>query len=401
MNTRLRLPAVFMASCWLGMLGGCSLDFPIGAADSGDPPVHSDDPGEPDPSDSPSGSGGPSNTDSNDQVNSDHPEDMPPQNDEVPGDNDNDDPVTESPDLPLRPVHFADPLTVSVGEVDETTFRGGGIPEAVTVSDFDGDSVPDIAVACGPYYYDAEQGNVAFLLNNGDRTFELLMNYQLDFEPAAIVSGDFDRDGDVDVVAAGIAAGWLANSAVFLENQDGGFAAGISLDLGEAVRSLSLATADLDRDGLLDVVAANEYSDNLSILMGDDGSLFAPVINISLPDWICPCPVYPVGVTIGDFDRDGSQDLAVANAGPNTLSILLNDKHGRFADPKDSPLGIINPSSAPAALDADNDGNLDLAVANRLNDSVRVRGLRARCGVDRGRTADSSDSGRSQWRRHG
>ena len=72
--------------------------------------------------------------------------------------------------------------------------------------------------------------------------------------------------------------------------------------------------------------------------------------------------VAPNAVAVGDFDRDGDLDLAVANFGSNNVSVLLGDGNGTFGAKTDFATGTA-PSSV-AIGDFDRDGDLDLAVTN-------------------------------------
>ena len=73
---------------------------------------------------------------------------------------------------------------------------------------------------------------------------------------------------------------------------------------------------------------------------------------------------------MGDLNGDGKADLAVANEGSNTVSVLLNLGAGTFAAKVDYVVG-----TAPYSLglgDLDGDGKVDLAVANQGDDTVSV-----------------------------
>ena len=84
---------------------------------------------------------------------------------------------------------------------------------------------------------------------------------------------------------------------------------------------------------------------------------------------------YPVGdrptsIALGDFDRDGKRDLAVANFNDNDVSILEGRRNGTFKDKVDYPVGV-NPSSV-ASGDVNRDRRRDLAVANQADDQVSI-----------------------------
>ena len=80
---------------------------------------------------------------------------------------------------------------------------------------------------------------------------------------------------------------------------------------------------DFNGDGKSDLVVANQYSSNVSILLGNGDGTFAAAVNYAAAD--------PLSVAVGDFNGDGKSDLAVANSGSNTVSILLGNGDGTFA----------------------------------------------------------------------
>jgi hypothetical protein len=71
------------------------------------------------------------------------------------------------------------------------------------------------------------------------------------------------------------------------------------------------------------------------------------------------------GVAVGDFNHDGIPDLAVANFGSNTVSVLLGNGDGSFQSAVEYPVGVT--PSYVAVADFNKDGALDLAVANSNN----------------------------------
>jgi len=79
-----------------------------------------------------------------------------------------------------------------------------------------------------------------------------------------------------------------------------------------------------------------------------------------------PSPVTgagPQAIATGDFNRDGKLDLAVANVGAQTVSILLGNGDGTFTATASSPVTGTAPEGI-AVSDLNNDGKLDIVVAN-------------------------------------
>ena len=79
----------------------------------------------------------------------------------------------------------------------------------------------------------------------------------------------------------------------------------------------------------------------------------------------------PVFVAVGDFNRDGKPDLAVANFGDNTVTIRLGDGTGAF--PTSSTVGAGTSIASVAVGDFNGDGKPDLAVANFNSNNVTIR----------------------------
>ena len=128
-----------------------------------------------------------------------------------------------------------------------------------------------------------------------------------------------------------------------------------------------MAVGDLNGDGKEDLAVACRDSDNVAVLLGNGDGTFTGVAGSPFAAGDAP-----VSVAMGDLNGDGAPDLAVANNFSNNVSILLGNGQGSFVEAADSPFAV---GSSPASLamgDFDGDGIPDLAVANTFSDDVSV-----------------------------
>ena len=99
------------------------------------------------------------------------------------------------------------------------------------------------------------------------------------------------------------------------------------------------------------------------MLIGNGDGTFQPPVSYQVGMW-------PVAIVAGDFTGDGHLDLAVANNGDNTVSVLLGNGDGTFQHQSIYAVG-----AEPAAIvagDFTGGGHLDLAVADQGSDLFGV-----------------------------
>ena len=121
----------------------------------------------------------------------------------------------------------------------------------------------------------------------------------------------------------------------------------------------SVAIADFNSDGKLDIVSANEQSGDASVLLGDGKGGFSPA-----PGSPFPAGHDPNDIAVGDFNRDGCLDLAFANHETQQLTVLLGNCRGGFTTAPYSPVRVaVRPHPHGVATgDFNGDGNLDLVT---------------------------------------
>jgi len=235
-------------------------------------------------------------------------------------------------------------------------FEADGGPQAVTVGDFNGDGLQDIGVA------NEDTSNVSLLLQGaGDFASspgsELDLGLQRGFGAFSVATADLDGDGDDDLVVANA----FSENVSVLINTNGSFASAVNYTTGSTPRTV--IAVDLDGDGDVDLATANEGGGSVSVLRNNGGGTFAPANSISFG-------TAALWVTAADLNGDDRPELVATLRDANQLAILRNNGNGNFVVDQRLATGRF-PLSVSAA-DFDSDGNTDLAVSNFLDNSVSV-----------------------------
>jgi hypothetical protein len=251
----------------------------------------------------------------------------------------------------------------------QKTFAVGNGPFAVAAADVNGDGRPDLVVA------NFTDSTVSVLLNTtvpGSATAAFAPQQTFAVGAAdAVAAADVNGDGRPDlVVAGGSTVSVLLNTTV-AGSATAAFAPQQTFAVGPS--PLSVAAADLNGDGRPDLAVANEGNKTVSVLLntttaGATTAAFAPQQTFAVG-------TLPDGVAAVDLNGDSRPDLAVANLSDNTVSVLLNTTvagsgTAAFATQQTFAVGT-NPVTVVAA-DLDGDGRPDLAVTNRGGNSVSV-----------------------------
>jgi uncharacterized protein (TIGR03437 family) len=240
-------------------------------------------------------------------------------------------------------------------------FPVGSSPDSVAVGDFNGDGKLDLAIT------NQGDGTVTVLLGNGKGEFTPAGSpLTVGSKPYFVVTADFNGDGNLDLAIASYGDSTIT---VLLGNGGGGFteAPGSPFAVGPVgAFPASLAVADFNGDGKPDLAIANFGDDSVTVLLGNGAGQFVPA-----PGSPFAVGSEPVSVAVGDFNGDSVTDLAVANSGDNTVTVLLGIGTGGFtAGP--GPYKVGSGPDSVAVADFNGDGNPDLAVANFVDSTVTV-----------------------------
>jgi hypothetical protein len=253
--------------------------------------------------------------------------------------------------------------------VEEQNFFGGG----ATWGDYDNDGNIDLFVG--------QSGGIPNRLyhNNGDGSFTLVTNSAVgsiltdSTDTRGTVWGDYDNDGSLDLYVSN------DGGVNFLYHNNGNGTFTRILTNGPIVTdradSRGAVWGDFDNDGLLDLYvphAMNDGGTGTKVLYHNDGNgTFSRVLAGNVTTDLA----YSLGASWCDFNNDGLLDLFVANypdqgsLAPRPNFLYLNLGNGTFQKiTTGSIVTDLSGSVGPSWGDYDNDGYMDLFVANALNE---------------------------------
>jgi hypothetical protein len=239
-----------------------------------------------------------------------------------------------------------------------TDIPTGAGPISVVAADLNGDGKPDLAVA------NHADNTLSIFLGNGDGTFKPPTVVPTGARPSAIAAADFNKDGKMDLAVTNQDDDTVS---IFLGNGDGTFKNRVDYPTGKT--PLWVSTGDFRGDTILDLAVANNTDDTVSILLGlsdangNANGTFGPRTDF-------PAGRGPTSIAVADYNIDGRLDLAVADQNDNAVSVLLGLGGGLFGPNFELPVGS-NPVSIVTA-DFNGDNRPDAATANMGSDNASV-----------------------------
>lgn len=305
-----------------------------------------------------------------------------------------------TPDKPIRNALYHNNRDGTFTDVTEKSgVAGGGYGMGVAVGDYDGDGFPDL--------YVTQYGRSILYRNNRNGTFTDVTEKAGVAAPgwsSSAVWFDYDNDGRLDLFvcrfvdfsklkhhpcnAPGIPALAGINeycyprifdpmpSRLFHNNGDGTFT-DVSQQMGIADnpgKSWGVVATDINNDGWMDLFVANDTVANF-LFANRKGTRFEEIgFTAGVAYGSAGKARSGMGVDSADFDQDGWMDLFVTNLDHESYAIYQNRRDESFDD-KAGPVGIAKASQLMSGwglkfFDYDNDGNIDLLVANGHPDDL-------------------------------
>ena len=276
-------------------------------------------------------------------------------------------------------------VTVRLGNGDGTfggrnTYSLPGVlltlttPTALTMGDFNGDGIPDLAVAesATTLGFIPANGLVDVMLGDGTGAFPAGSVSQISVgkAPSAVVAGDFNGDGNLDFAVSNQSD----NTISVMKGNGSGTTftnfSGSPFGTGGGTSPAAIALADFNGDGQPDLAVAESGQNRVDIFKGNGDGSFTLLANATSTG------NKPVSIVAGDFNADGKVDFAVTNQSDNTTTIMLGTGTGTVftaatASPFTTGTGTTSPV-AIAAADFNGDGTADLAVANSNKNNIGI-----------------------------
>jgi len=211
-------------------------------------------------------------------------------------------------------------IQILLGQKDGTVALGGlytvsnDILENVVTADFNRDGNLDLVA------FDVTASNYVLFAGNGNGTFQSATVIAPGYYDTALVVADLNHDGKLDLLTGEYYGGVMQ---IVLGNGDGTFQPPVQYTAGGGGVD-SIAVADVNKDGKLDVVAVALNGGPEVFLGNGDGTLQTPTALVTNSP-------YPYSVAIADMNNDGKQDLVIGEAG--SIDVFLGNGDGTFGAP--------------------------------------------------------------------
>ncbi len=227
------------------------------------------------------------------------------------------------------------------------------------VGDFNDDGFRDVVVPQPSNF--SSVSILSEFFGKGDGTFQSAAKININ-SPTSVAVADFDRDGILDLVVDGGNFG-LHVLSILIGTGMGTFRAGTSITLNLSSSALPPVVGDVNNDFIPDLVVPS--SSVIAVLLGNgDGTFSTPqILNTNIS---------PSSLAVADLDSDGNLDFMVGGSSfnPGMIMVFLGNGNGTFQAP--NSFTTATPISAFTTGELNGDGRPDLVTVNPNNNSVSV-----------------------------
>ena len=256
---------------------------------------------------------------------------------------------------------FSNTVSIFTGRGDGTfndrqSIAVGTQPSSVPLADVNEDGDLDIVVSnlIGP--------EIRVLLNDGNAGFSLGTVFSTPAGAQSVLTHDFNLDGHVDLA---VTQNTINRVDVHLGDGAGSFGAAISHAVG--ARPIFSALADFDKDGFADLAVPNYDDNTVSLLRGRGDGQFDTGVTLATG-------ARPYAVTVADLNGDGFEDFTVANMLSDMVNVFLGNGQADFqqAFTQQTDVSVGKSSRNVAIGDWDGNGTPDLAVSGEATANLAV-----------------------------
>jgi hypothetical protein len=238
------------------------------------------------------------------------------------------------------------------------TITVGANPQCVIAADVNGDGKVDLITA------NANDFTLTVLTNNGSGVFGSNATLPIvSGNPESVVAvTNLDGHGLMALISANDHGGMYGMLTVFTNNGNGVYGSNATITLDN--HGNSVVAADINGDGLPDLIVSANYSDTTLTVLTNDGSGGFAVNATQTLDTI------PTTVIAADIYGNGQPALVSANFDASTLTVLTNNGSGIFGS--NATLTVGSGAESVIAADMNGDGKVDLITANAYDDTLTV-----------------------------
>lgn len=231
----------------------------------------------------------------------------------------------------------------------------GSLPSPSEAGDFNHDGIVDITVG------NAGNNIMSLFIGNGSASYQTSVPHTAANNVRGVAVADLDGDGHDDIITANRGG---SNISLFKNNGNGTFASAVNINtVGNSETGVMMA--DANNDGILDAFIGCYSSNEIVLMLGDgNGSLtFSSRSSLGGPPW---------AVAVGDINGDGNADVAACLSSSNKIGVIFGNGSGGLGTVANYTSGQFPLAIDIGDLDGDND--LDLISSDYSSGDYKVYG---------------------------